>query len=169
MTIGSHQRCVGKSQTHLTPPELIRVLGEFDLDPCAAPLPRPWPSARWHITLPDDGLAAPWRGRVWLNPPFDRYQVGAWVDRLAQHGDGILLVHARTETDWFNRVWRSADALLFKHGRVTFHKPSGEPHSANSGAPVVLAAYGASNVAALERSGIPGRLVTSWAQAEAAE
>lgn len=154
MTIGSHQRTVGKSQTHLTPPFILKALGPFDLDPCAA-LGQPWPTARRHFTVRDDGLSRPWGGRVWLNPPFDRYQVGRWIERLAEHGNGIALVHARTETDWFRPLWR-ADMLLFLKGRLHFHREDGTRQKANSGAPVVLAAFGKDNAHVLRNSGLPG-------------
>jgi len=98
MTLGSHQISVGKSQVHCTPKWLIERLGPFDLDPCAAD-PRPWDCAAVNWT--SRGLDRPWQGFAWLNPPFDRYQVGAWVRRLAEHGDGTALLHARTEARWF--------------------------------------------------------------------
>jgi hypothetical protein len=141
---------------------LLDALGAFDLDPCAAPMPRPWATAARHIALPDDGLKAVWTGRVWLNPPFDRRVVGAWLRRLADHGDGVALLHARTETGWFGEAWRSASAMNFLARRVTFCGPDGAPHAANSGAPVVLLAYGMHNVEALRSASLPGQLVTSW-------
>lgn len=104
MTIGSHQTTVGKSQTHLTPWPIIEALGPFDLDPCAAD-PRPWDCANFNYTEAWDGLRQPWFGMVWLNPPFDRYIVGAWLSRLADHGNGIALLHARLEADWFRPCW----------------------------------------------------------------
>ena len=40
----------------------------FDLDPCAAPAPQPWPTARTMFTeAMGDGLSIDWDGRVWLN------------------------------------------------------------------------------------------------------
>lgn len=36
MPMGSHQSAVNKSDVWLTPPHILRALGEFDLDPCAA-------------------------------------------------------------------------------------------------------------------------------------
>ena len=63
-------RPVAESHVWLTPPAIIEPLGPFDLDPCAAPSPRPWPTAARHIELPEDGLTAEWHGRVWCNPPF---------------------------------------------------------------------------------------------------
>jgi hypothetical protein len=158
MTIGSHQRSVGKSQVHLTPRWLLDSLGPFDLDPCAATV-RPWDCATRNIVEAEDGLSQEWGGRVWLNPPFDRYQVGSWIERLAGHGDGIALVHARTETAWFRPIWDRACAIHFLFDRVKFVRPDGSEHRANSGAPVVLAAFGDANVEILARSGIAGALV----------
>jgi hypothetical protein len=101
MTLGSHQTTIGKSQTHITPKWLIDRLSPFDLDPCAAD-PRPWSCAKTNYT--EDGLERPWDGFVWLNPPFDRYEVRQWVERLAFYGNGIALLHARTEAGWFENV-----------------------------------------------------------------
>ena len=159
MTLGSHQRTVGRSQVHLTPKWIIDALGPFDLDPCAAD-PRPWDCAKVNVTETEDGLARPWVGRVWLNPPFDRYAVGRWVSRLADHGNGILLTHARTETDWFRPVWQSATALLFLSRRIKFLRPDGTEQPANSGAPVVLAAFGGHNAVVMQN--MPGVYVSDW-------
>jgi hypothetical protein len=97
LTLGSRQTTVGKSHTHITPKWILDRLGPFDLDPCAAD-PRPWDCAKVSITERENGLAHPWRGRVFLNPPFDRYQVARWIQRLADHGQGIaLLMRARRQ------------------------------------------------------------------------
>lgn len=159
MSLGSHQTTVGKSQIHLTPKWIINALGPFDLDPCAA-TERPWDCATVNYVEADDGLSMPWFGRVWLNPPFDRYQVAQWVQKLADHNDGIALLHARTETEWFKPIWRSADAILFMDQRIKFFRPDGTEQPANSGAPPVLAAFGEHNAAALKR--LTGAIVYGW-------
>jgi hypothetical protein len=156
VTLGSHQRCVGKSQVHLTPKWLIDALGPFDLDPCAA-APRPWDCADTNFTEADDGLSRRWHGLVWLNPPFDRYQVGKWIAALARHGEGIALVHARTEAAWFQPIWFYATAIVFLDRRIKFCRHDGTEQPANSGAPPVLAAFG--NEAALRVRRIPGAAV----------
>ncbi|MEF3081907.1 hypothetical protein V3391_06730 [Luteimonas sp. SMYT11W] len=154
MSLSGHQSPCAGTTTWLTPPEIIEALGRFDLDPCAAPEPRPWPTADQHIALPADGLAAIWAGRVWLNPPFGR-EATAWLARLAAHGDGIALIPARTETAmFFDLVWPKADAVLFLRSRPHFHRPDGTRAPFNSGAPICLIAYGIANVAALQRSGL---------------
>lgn len=162
MTLGSHQRTVGKSQVHLTPRWLLDALGRpFDLDPCAATV-RPWDCARTNFVEADDGLSREWFGEVWLNPPFHRYQVAEWISRLAEHGNGITLVHARTEAAWFEPIWRHATLLLFLADRIKFCLPDGVEQPANSGAPVVLAAFGSSARSRLFNCGIPGVLVGNW-------
>lgn len=159
--MGSHQSHRARTTTWLTPPHIIDALGPFDLDPCAAP---GWVTADRHLTLPTDGLAADWSGRVWLNPPYGR-EVWEWLAKLADHGDGIALTFARTETAGFVReVWGKADAVMFLHGRLHFHRADGTRAAANSGAPSCLVAYGVRNVEALALCGLPGTL-TTWRRA----
>jgi hypothetical protein len=164
MTLGSHQRTVGVSQVHLTPRWIVDALGPFDLDPCAADS-RPWDCARENWTEADDGLSRPWRGRVWLNPPFDRYQVGRWIGRLAEHGDGVALLHARTEAAWFRPIWERAELACFLFRRIKFVRPDGTEQPANSGAPVVLAAFGSGAAARLRSAGLEGAFLTGLAGA----
>lgn len=161
MTLGFHQTTIGKSQVHLTPRWIIDRLGPFDLDPCAAD-PRPWDCARENICAAQDGLARPWGGRVWLNPPFDRRVVARWMARLAVHGHGTALIHARTETGWFRPAWGRASAMLFLFERLHFCRPDGTAQPANSGAPAVLVAFGSEDAERLRESRIPGALVTEW-------
>lgn len=60
MSMSAHQRNGGHDEW-LTPPEIIKALGAFDLDPCA-PVVRPWGTAARHYTVQDDGLALPAEG-----------------------------------------------------------------------------------------------------------
>ena len=52
--IGSHQSARSMKSEWLTPPDLLSQLPEFDLDPCS-PVRRPWPTAKNHYTIEDDG------------------------------------------------------------------------------------------------------------------
>ena len=161
MTLGSHQTTIGKSQDHITPRWIINRLGPFTTDPCAAD-PRPWNCAEHNITEAQDGLRRLWCGYTWLNPPFDQRVVGRWIERLAQHGNGVALLHARSEARWFAPCWRHASGILFLATRLKFCRAdeSEQPH--NSGAPPVLVAFGEYALARLEASGIQGQLVTAW-------
>mgnify|MGYP001240470136 CR=1 FL=1 len=163
--MGSHQSARAGTTTWLTPPDILAKLGgweNFDLDPCAAPN-QPWPTARHMFTEEDNGLLHDWSafgGRTWLNPPYTNSEIGAWLGRLAEHGDGIALIFARTETEVFHRhVWERCDALLFMEGRLYFHHGDGTRAKANAGAPSVFCAYGSENADILAQCDIPGAFV----------
>lgn len=143
------------NQTWLTPPEIIKSLGTFDLDPCAS-LNRPWDTALNHYTKNDDGLLMNWFGRVWCNPPYGKY-MGMFMEKMALHNDGIGLVFARTETKSFqNYIFPFAESILFIKGRIFFYDANGNRADSNSGAPSVLVSYGEENADAIEDSGIQG-------------
>lgn len=156
-----------KSVVWLTPPAVIETLGPFDLDPCAA-VDQPWATAARHYTVTDDGLSKPWTGFVWCNPPFGP-GISRWLDKLVDHGHGLALLPARTETRWFvSGVWQQADAVLFVHGRLRFHHIGGTPGRSCIGTPVCLAAYGSEALRRLRRGGVSGTLVTAWRPAASA-
>lgn len=159
--MGGHQSADSETVVWLTPPAILEALGPFDLDPCACSEPRPWPTAARHLTREDNGLARPWSGRVWLNPPYGPPAVlRPWLTRMAAHRQGTALIFARTETALFHRhCWEAATAMLFLEGRLFFHRPDGRPGGNNAGAPSVLVAYGEADAAALERSGINGAFI----------
>lgn len=158
MSIGGHQGSVSGAEEWLTPPHIIQALGPFDLDPCAC-ADRPWDTAYNHYTIEQDGLSREWSGRVWLNPPYGR-KTAFWLRRLADHGNGIALMFARTETAmFFESVWPKATALLFIEGRLYFYFSNGRVARANCGAPSVLIAYGEEMACVLERCGIGGAFV----------
>lgn len=159
MTLGSHQTTIGKNQTWITPRWILDALGPFDLDPAAAD-PRPWDCAAENWS--EHGLDRPWFGRVWLNPPFHRYQVAEWIGRLAKHGNGTALIHARTEAEWFEPVWAAAKAILFLADRLHFHHQDGARAAANSGAPACLVAFSSADAERLRGSKIDGYCVTHW-------
>lgn len=166
--MGSHQQTVGDSVEWYTPPGIFDALTagarrshqvffderfEFDLDPCAPPGGLPWIPAATSYCEADDGLTQPWRGRVWLNPPYGRH-TGSWLRRLAAHGDGIALVFARTETEWWHEVVPTAAAVCFIAGRITFVDAERRPGKFNGGAPSALIAWGGDCAAAVAHAGL---------------
>jgi hypothetical protein len=150
----AHQSTVGKNDTWLTPPEIWTKLGRFDTDP-ACPEFIKQPIASTCYSPSDDGLAQKWFGRVWLNPPFNRYQRPKWMERMVEHGNGIMLVPAATETAaFFTHVWDRADAILFLRGRPHVCNEAGERAKANCGCSIALVAYGRLNACVLRESSL---------------
>ena len=153
-----HNNGAGKHEW-LTPPYIIEALGEFDLDPCS-PIKRPWSTAKKHYTILDDGLIQKWDGRVWCNPPYGKH-AKSWLLKLGDHGNGIAMTFARTETKmFFEAVWNKADAIFFFKGRPRFYHVTGEECRTNMpGSPSVLIAYGENNVDILRKCTLEGKLL----------
>lgn len=162
---GHHTPRAARTDDWLTPVAVIDALGgaaSFDLDPCA-PAAQPWPTAQRTYTRADNGLLLPWFGRVWLNPPYHRFAIAAWLGRMVDHGRGIALIFARTDTEAFHRfVWRAGTAVLFLAGRLDFHRLDGSlprRRQGNAGAPSVLVAYGTDDADVLAGAAIDGQFV----------
>lgn len=110
-----------------TPMEVVeRVVGLFgtiDLDPCSNSTGEPRIPAAKHYREAENGLDQPWRGKVYMNPPYGR-EIGAWVDKLAEEfeygnvPEAIALVPARTDTSWWAHL--PATMVCFVTGRLTF-------------------------------------------------
>lgn len=153
----SFERIKNGKDEWLTPPEIIKSLGKFDLDPCA-PIVRPWSTAKKCFTILDDGLKKNWFGRVWLNPPYGN-QTGKWLKKMVEHGNGIVLIFARTETkNFFEYIWSKADGIMFLKGRLRFYHVDGTRGSA-CGAPSCLVAFGRENAKKLKESGLNGKFL----------
>ena len=75
----------------LTPRNVLDLLGDFDTDPCAATI-RPWDCARVNYTVEDNGLILPWKGRVWLNPPYGNVSIHALVRVRPLSRTSLLMV-----------------------------------------------------------------------------
>lgn len=115
-----------------TPWPIVRQLeeryGVFDLDPCCEPHTAKAPT---FYTAEDDGLAQPWFGNVFVNPPFSNPR--AWCRRAIEAvrtGEAdqvVMLLPAAVDTAWFHEiVWPNAE-LHFLRGRVRFLGWRGTP------------------------------------------
>lgn len=124
-----HERPVGETVDWYTPTEFFDRLGlTFDLDPAAGlngeqTEARNRVPARMFWTALHDGLAHEWFGRVWLNPPYGRL-LPSFVEKMCEHRHGLMLVPARTETDWWQRAAASADLVVFLRDRLHFVRGS---------------------------------------------
>ena len=120
-----------------TPSEIIEaarmVMGGIDLDPASAKIANLTVQATRYFDTDDDGLAQAWRGRIYLNPPYDRGLVDRFVEKLLGEpiDQAIVLVNNGTETAWGQRLFTAATAACFPSGRIRFLLPDGR-----SGAPL---------------------------------
>ena len=136
----SHWEADGQSNDWYTPKYIFDALGVgFDLD-VAAPEEGPLhvPARTWYH---ERSLDLPWRGLVWMNPPFGaRNGLVPWLLKFYAHNNGIALVPDRTSAPWFQDAANVADAVLFVNGKVKFIRPDGSLGKSPSTGTALLAA-----------------------------
>lgn len=102
--------------------QLAAEFGPFDTDPSATPQNA---KAPLFYTVADDGLSQPWKGVVWLNPPYGR-GIGDWMAKArgeVANGNAervICLPPARVDTRWWRDSVAAASLVRIWPGRIAF-------------------------------------------------
>jgi DNA N-6-adenine-methyltransferase (Dam) len=115
-----------------TPRDVIKAaratLGAIDIDPASHPHPQSWIRARTFYTKADDGLSRPWKGRVFLNPPYSRDLLGRFVAKLLAElkagnvSAAVLLTNTSSASAWYHDALAACSALCTPRGRVRFER-----------------------------------------------
>ena len=115
-----------------TPIEIIEmarvVMGGIDLDPASCEEANKVVSATSFFTAKTDGLKHDWHGRVWLNPPYSRDLMPAFVQKLLSEvnagrvSQAIMLSHNNTDTAWFHSVCSKISCVCFPKKRIKFYR-----------------------------------------------
>jgi ParB family transcriptional regulator, chromosome partitioning protein len=139
----SNAEYAGEDDEWFTPPDIIELaheaLGGIDLDPATHAIAQQTIGGATFYTAADNGLARPWFGRVWLNPPFNRMLLSLFVEKLvSEYASGaveqaILLTHDYTDVEWFHAAARAAQVVCFTSGRIHFRSPCGDECSPRQG------------------------------------
>lgn len=96
---------------------------------------------------------------MWLNPPYTRALVSKFIEKLAEHGNGISLLFNRCDNVMFQDIiFQKADAMMFLRQRVRFYRPDGT-RGDSPGCGSVLVAFGKDNAEVLRKCGLPGKFV----------
>jgi ParB family chromosome partitioning protein len=104
------------------------VMGSIDLDPASCEEANKVIQAGKFYSKEDDGLTKSWKGNLWVNPPYSRDLMPAFVDKLKQsfiNGDvdsAILLSHNNTDTAWFHSLASVSSAICFPKKRIKFYR-----------------------------------------------
>ncbi len=108
------------------------MLGGIDLDPASNAVAQELVQARRLFTAEDDGLAQPWHGKVWLNPPYAHPLIARFVQKLIAALDAgdvtvaIMLTNDATDTAWWHEAAVASAAICFTRRRIKFEQPSGK-------------------------------------------
>ena len=123
-----------------TPPYLIElarsVLGSIDLDPASNETAQGWIKAGQYFTKADDGLAQPWSGRLWCNPPYgsmgQKFLQKAVESYEAGQVTAAILLLGAGRSQWRRELFPRCTAICKLHGRISFIDGSGQPIKGNS-------------------------------------
>jgi hypothetical protein len=80
-----------------------------------------------YFTQEDDGLAQPWHGRVWLNPPYATGLIDRFAAKLVNEYQAgrvtaaVALVDNRTDTGWLLWLAITCTRFCFTRGRIRFY------------------------------------------------
>lgn len=132
------------TDTWITPKWVIDKIGLSDLDPCGF-LVNGKPhveTARRYFTESQDGFSQPWVGSVFVNFPYSDGK--RWMRRCSEHGNGIVLCFARTETQAWQQYVKNATGVNFINRRISFLNAEGVEQT-NGNAPSALIAWGEDN------------------------
>lgn len=109
-----------------TPQEFFEKLdwrfGPFDLDPCAGPANTKCAN---FFTEAENGLSKDWGGFTsFVNPPYGR-GIDKWIKKSYQESRKentkvVLLIPARTDTQYWHQYVMKADEVYFIKGRLKF-------------------------------------------------
>ena len=110
-----------------------QTMGQIDCDPASSAIANRAVGATTYFTKDEDGLAQPWHGRVWLNPPYAQPLIRLFCEAAVgkfQSGEieqAVVLVNNGTETKWGKTLLDAATAVCFPTGRIRFLDPDGNP------------------------------------------
>lgn len=125
------------TDSHYTPEWVYSPLGPFDLDPCAGP--NTIAAANYDYARGHDGMALPWFGLVWCNPPYSLKS--GFISRLSAHGSGFALLPSSSDAKWWHEAAGSCSAFLLMKGRVQFLDANHKPQKGNTKGSTIFA-YG---------------------------
>jgi hypothetical protein len=119
-----------------------QVMAGIDLDPASCEFANQTVKAKAYHDISANGLAKPWHGSVFLNPPYGRDEdsesnVAQWIARLLAEyeckniTEAILLVNATTERKWFQALWQFP--ICFTNHRINFYNAEGEQKQPTQG------------------------------------
>lgn len=154
-----------------TPPKYIeaarQTMGGIDCDPATSELANQTIQAETYYTIETDGLSSPWRGRVWMNPPYAQSLIKQFCKALSSKyssgeiSEACVLVNNASETGWFDTLAEHASCRCDVKSRIHFIDTNGKP----SGSPLqgqVVLYFGPNDTKFAQAFSALGRIWHAW-------
>lgn len=117
-------RFAAKSVEYETPQDLFdKMNSEFSFT-CDVASTDTNAKCKQHFTKVDNGLAQPWSGVCWCNPPYG-LEMPKWIRKARKEAEAgnattVLLIPARTNTGWWHDECMRGE-IRFLRGRPRFN------------------------------------------------
>lgn len=124
----------------MTPEWLLNIArdsmgGGIEFDPCSTEIANRLVGANVYFTKEQDGLSQEWlpHARVFMNPPYSRGVIDAFVERLTDNwksgliDQAFVITNNVTDSTWAHRMFNECTSLCFLRGRVHFLGPDLRP------------------------------------------
>lgn len=106
---------------------LAQEFGGFDVDVCAYEHNA---KCEKYFTPEIDGLAQPWNGSAWCNPPYGHGHIPKWLDKAVSEirsgrcRQAVFLIPSATDTEWFHEYCvKHGSEIRFVRNRLHFSSP----------------------------------------------
>lgn len=140
MLLGKNKPIDPNKDEQYTPKWLFDRMGiHFDLDVAAPIGGAPNVPTNRYYTKEQDGLAQPWTGFIFMNPPYSKAK--PWVEKFIAHGHGIALLPF-SKAHWMIDIWNKSSAISPVYD-VKFELPGGK----NQGIFMPVALFGMGGLA----------------------
>ena len=97
--------------------------------------------------------------RVWLNPPYSKPLIEQFLRKMADHGNGMVLLFNRLDSVMMQEVvLKNAHAMKFLRKRIRFYREDGT-QGGSPGCGSVLFAFGKENAEILKNNSLEGIFV----------
>lgn len=114
-----------------TPPYIIdlarEVLGHINVDPASNLIAQEWIKADTFFTEDTNGLDKPWKGKIWVNPPYSSSLIKKFTKKFLDEYingtmvEGIMLTNQGTDTQFNIPLQKGLQA--YTNGRISFLQP----------------------------------------------
>lgn len=105
------------------------VMGHIDIDVASSAKANEVVRADEYFSAENNGLEHHWHGKIFMNPPYSAELIKKFIGKFCAErlsiDEAIIVVNNATETEWFQQLVKSCNAIVFPKNRMRFYSPDG--------------------------------------------